>query len=509
MSEEISRPSPAFRTRMRRLWRGLVPPIDRERRGEVRVLLRASSRPNFDFFLLVVLSSTIATMGLLTNSGAIIIGAMLVAPLMSPILGIGLASIRGDAVLLRDGASGLVRGALLAIFIAFLLAWGNSHMPFIILQELPAEVLARTRPSPIDLTVALAGGLAAAFALAQPNLSAALPGVAIATALMPPLCTVGIALAKDQWVLPGGVMGRWEVAGGALLLFITNAVTIAFAATLVFFLMGFSPRARNSPSAIPRSLIASAFLTVMLIFPLTYISVQFVQQAAETGRIESVVKEEVRRTNGAELVDLRFERAGQALKMKITLRTIRLFTYEDSVKLQEEIAAQLQKPVELELNQIFAAHLDPKIPPTLTPTNTPGPTPTSTPTPTAARTATATATNTPTSTATATPISTPTITPTPELARVANTLGRGLRLRQSPEGPIIGTLREGDMITVMYGYEIVNGMVWIEVVDPDGRLGWVPQTYTSVVTLTPTASPTATETLSPANLAAGTASPVP
>jgi len=65
------------------------------------------------------------------------------------------------------------------------------------------------------------------------------------------------------------------------------------------------------------------------------------------------------------------------------------------------------------------------------------------------------------------------------------------------------------MITVMYGYEIVNGMVWIEVVDPDGRLGWVPQTYTSVVTLTPAASPTATETLSPANLAAGTASPVP
>jgi hypothetical protein len=248
---------------------------------------------------------------------------------------------------------------------------------------------------------------------------------------------------------------------------------------------------------------------VTLIFPLTYISVQFVRQAAETRQIESVVIEEVRKANGAELVDLRFERAGQALKMKITLRTIQLLRYEDSVMLQEEIAARLQKPVELELNQIFAAHLDPRIPPTLTPTTTPGPTPTSTPTPTATRTATATATNTPTSTATVTPTSTPTITPTPELARVANTLGRGLRLRQSPEGPIIGTLKEDDMITVLYGYEIVNGMVWIEVVDPDGRLGWVPQTFTSVVTLTPTASPTGTEMSLPTNLATGTASPVP
>lgn len=488
MSEEFPKPTPSIRVRLRHFWRRLAPPIDRERRGEVQVQLRESSRPNFDFFLLVVLSSTIATMGLLTDSGAIIIGAMLVAPLMSPIIGIGLASNTGDATLLRDGISGLVRGALLAILISFLLAWGNSHMPFIILQELPAEALVRTRPSPIDLTVALAGGLAAAFALVQPNLSAALPGVAIATALMPPLCTVGIGLAKDEWIVAAGALSRWEVAGGALLLFITNAVTIAFAATLVFFLMGFNPGPRNTSKRLPRSLVASAFLTLTLIFPLTYLSVQFVQQAVESGQIENVVKEEVRKTYGAELVDMRIERAGQALNMKITIRTIQLYRYEDSVKLQEDIAARLQKPVELEINQIFAAHLDPKIPPTLTPTSTPGPTPTRTATATPTRTATATPTNTPTNTATATPTNTPTITPTPALARVANTNLRGLRLRQSPEGPIIGTLRERDLITVLYGSEITNGMVWIEIMDAEGRLGWVPQIYTAIVTLTPTAT---------------------
>ena len=92
-------------------------------------------------------------------------------------------------------------------------------------------MLARTRPTPFDLGVALAGGAAAAYALAQPKLSAALPGVAIATALMPPLCAVGIGVA----------VGNLEVALGALLLFLTNLAAISFAGIMVFVLLGFRP----------------------------------------------------------------------------------------------------------------------------------------------------------------------------------------------------------------------------------------------------------------------------
>ena len=174
---------PSMRSMVRYLFRKIVKPVSLERRAEVQVQLRDSCTPDFDFFLLVLLSAVIATLGLLTNSAAVIIGAMLVAPLMSPIIGIGLASLTGDARLFRDSGVALVRGAFLAIFMAVLLAWVNRYLPFITLQELPAEVTSRTRPSPIDLTVALAGGMAAAFALAMPSISAALPGVAIATAL--------------------------------------------------------------------------------------------------------------------------------------------------------------------------------------------------------------------------------------------------------------------------------------------------------------------------------------
>ena len=120
--------------------------------------------------------------------------------------------------MLRRGASALVRGAALAVLLSAAMTLINTYLPILTFQELPVEVLARTHPSPIDLLIALAGGLAAAYALTRANLSAALPGVAIATALMPPLCTVGIGLAF--W--------NMEVAGGAALLFLTNAVTIAW-----------------------------------------------------------------------------------------------------------------------------------------------------------------------------------------------------------------------------------------------------------------------------------------
>lgn len=489
MTTSFSQPPISFRMRVLRFFRRLARPIDKERRAEVQVKLREASHPGFDFFLLVVLSCTIATMGLLTDSPAIIIGAMLVAPLMSPIIGLGLASITGDGRLLRDALVGLIQGAALAVFVSTLGAWMNSNLPFILLQEIPAEVIARTHPSPIDLTVALAGGLAAAYALAQPHLSSALPGVAIATALMPPLCTIGIGLA----------LGRLDIAGGAVLLFLTNTVTIAFAATLVFFSLGFAPRPNKTSNRLPRSLLISAILTFGLLVPLTYVSVDFVRQASESRRIESVVREEVANTVNAELVDLRVLSSGETLVMRITLRTARPMLHQESVDLQEAIAGRLQRPVDLVINDVIATRLDPKIPPTLTHTPTPGPAPTATRTPTLTSTASPTPTQTPTSTPTPTATLTSTSTPTPSLARIAQTQGEGLRLRQSPEGPIIGVLREGDFVTVLYGVEIVNGWVWVEVQDAEGRLGWVPQMFVAIVTLTPTPTltPTSTATATP------------
>ena len=465
---EPIQPSP--RTLLIHLFRRIVKPVTRERRAEVTIQLRDSSHPDFDFFLLVVLSSIIATSGLLTNSPAVIIGAMLVAPLMSPILGLGLASLTGDAKFFRNAGIALARGAVVAIVIATILTLFNRLLPFLPLQELPSEVFARIRPTPIDLTIALAGGMAAAFALAMPSISAALPGVAIATALMPPLCTVGVGIA----------MGRWDVAGGALLLFVTNAVTIAFAAMLVFSAVGFTIK-REEGRIVPRALVVTAVFTAILLIPLTWLSVQFFRDANDNRLINEVVTQEVTRFD-AELAGLTITNLDNTLHIELTIRTSEPLSYEDVNQMQQDIAVRLQQPVSVIVNQIFASKLDPLVPPTLTIT----PTFTSSPTPV---TVTITFTSTPTATSTSTPSATPvppTFTPTPSLARVANTNGRSLDLLQSPDGPSIGKLRSGDYITVLYGNEVFDGLVWLQVMDKDGRIGWIPQINLSVVTLTPT-----------------------
>ena len=255
-----------------------IKPLNTERRQEIIEYIRKASTPGFDYFLLVILSGAIATIGLINDSPAVIIGAMLVAPLMSPILGVGLGSIIADGPLTRDSAASLVRGALLSILLSILITLFNIYLPFIpSLIEIPGEILARTQPTPNDLIIALAGGLAAAYSLSQPHLSAALPGVAIATALMPPLSTIGIGIA----------LGRWEIAGGAALLFLTNAVTIAFAAILIFFLEGFVPRFQKENNKIPKSLIVTGVLTGLLLIPLTIVGVTLVSNAQEN-RIVSV-----------------------------------------------------------------------------------------------------------------------------------------------------------------------------------------------------------------------------
>ena len=476
---------PSLRVQIRYWTRKIIPFVNLERRAEVRGGLRESAQPDFEYFVLVVLSSMIATLGLLTNSGAVIIGAMLVAPLMSPIIGLGLGSLIGDEQLLKDAGSAILRGAIIAVIIAILLTWLNVSLPFITLHNLPEEVLARTRPTPIDLLIALAGGLAAAFALAQPSLSAALPGVAIATALMPPLGTVGIGIA----------MGRWDVAGGALLLFVTNAVTIAFASMLVFWVLGFTPGGKKNGKHVPRSLAISAFVTMIMLLPLSYFSFSFFQEASRTRQIDTVVSEEVR-NQGAVLNNLDVTTTDDGiLHLEITLRTPRQLYYSDVDGLQAAIAVRLQEPVSIVVDQIVVAQLDPLVPPTLTSTPTPA---TLTPT----MTATMTPTLTPTSTVTYTPTATSTSTPTPETVRFQNIFAdfqQCLNLRQRPgfERPIIGRVSNREIATRLYGEQIVEGLVWVEVQDADQRVGWLPQICMELVTQTPTRTPLVTATSAP------------
>jgi uncharacterized hydrophobic protein (TIGR00271 family) len=458
-----------------------VKPLGPKRRKEIVDYIRTSASPGFDYFFLVILSGAIATLGLINDSSAVIIGAMLVAPLMSPILGVGLGSITADTKLARNSASALVRGAIISILLSALLTLSNIYLPFVpSLMEIPNEVLIRTQPTPNDLIIALAGGLAAAYAMAQPQLSAALPGVAIATALMPPLSTIGIGIA----------LGRWDIAGGAALLFLTNAITIAFAATLVFFLEGFAPRIRQPNGKLPRSLLVSAALAGLLLIPLTMLGARFVAQAQENRLINTIIETEIAEIANAELVELNINRTEQQLQLEITIRSNYPLSYSQVVTLQEALVARLDKSVALIVNHIRSETLDPLIPPTYTPSPTTGPSPTITITPTPTSTFTATPSATPTEAASATPTSVPP-SPTPQTALVIRTdIPPYYNLYQEPGGPVIAQLSLNTPLFDLNQTMVYEGLVWVKVRDEADRVGWFPMLYLQYPTPSPT--PTAT-----------------
>lgn len=176
------------------------------------------SVPSFNFYILLTLSASIATLGLLAGSAATIIGAMIIAPLMGPIIGIAYAMVLANRRLLRRSSLTLFTGVLLTILTSIAIA------NLIGLRTLNPEITARVHPTLMDLGVAIAAGAAGAFAQSRAGVSDALPGVAIAVALVPPLSVIGIGLA----------FGSQAVTIGSSLLFLTNLIGIIFSGGVVF-----------------------------------------------------------------------------------------------------------------------------------------------------------------------------------------------------------------------------------------------------------------------------------
>ena len=214
--------------------RSVVPQIDRDLRVKLVDRLNSSSRWDFDFIALISFSTLIAALGLIRNSGAVVIGAMLIAPLMTPLVGIGFAMVQGNLKLIRQSLRSLVFGFALAFIIGVLVGTFVTLFGFVSADEVVQirELQARNNPNLLDLIVALVSGIAGAYAWGRPNLFSALPGVAIAAALVPPIATSGIALSCLSF----------QLSLGSLLLFLTNIVTIILGCTIVFWAVGIDAR---------------------------------------------------------------------------------------------------------------------------------------------------------------------------------------------------------------------------------------------------------------------------
>ena len=227
---------------------------------------------------MLLLSVAIASLAVLQDSTAVVIGAMLVAPLMTPIMGCAAGLVAGWRRKMLASFGVVAASVVAAIGLAWVLA---SWIPAMVPLAVNSQVLSRSSPTLLDMEIALVAGAAGAYATMDDRVSASLTGVAIAVALVPPLSVVGVALEAGQ--LPQAL--------GAFLLFATNLVSIILASMFVFLLVGFSPvkmvlEARTAIAG-PLSMVAMAALLIMV--PLGQTGAGVLKSSERRGRAQSHV----------------------------------------------------------------------------------------------------------------------------------------------------------------------------------------------------------------------------
>ncbi|MEA3441122.1 MAG: DUF389 domain-containing protein, partial [Chloroflexota bacterium] len=316
---------------LRRAWEmiySFFPTLTVGERTEVDRRIKRSAMASVDFYALITLSAVIAVLGLIQDSGAVIIGAMLVAPLMSPILAMAFSLVLGDVRMLAQSGESTLKGILLAIVVAVVIALVIPPLP------ISAQILARTQPNLLDLIVALASGAAAAYALARKHLAAALPGVAIAAALVPPLCVVGYGLGY----------GMYGVAGGALLLFATNLSAIVLSGATVFLLLGFRPDRAEYGQRIQRWILLTVAVLLIIATPLALATINLRSNLDRQQEVKSVLNDAIQ-AEFAEVEDVTIKQQGDGYLIGGTVYSYGEITDEELVEVQALLSEEIGAPV--------------------------------------------------------------------------------------------------------------------------------------------------------------------
>jgi len=291
---------------------------------EIQAGLLEESTLDINYIVLILGSCMIATLGLLSNSAAVIIGAMIIAPLVLPIRGLAFGALEGNVVLFRKGLIAIVVGTLLAIFLAWLLG------SMVRLPEFGSEVVVRSQPTLLDLGIAVTAGGISGFAKVQPKVSATLAGTAIAVALMPSICVIGLGLSQADWSL------SW----GATLLYLTNLLGITLSCMLTFLIAGYTPLNRAR-----KALGWTLIFTGILLMPLSASFVGLMNHARLEASLKQTLLNRITTFQQMELVKSKANWLSDPPQVRLTVRSNKVLTPKQ-VQLLEEF-------VEKEMDQRF------------------------------------------------------------------------------------------------------------------------------------------------------------
>lgn len=324
----VKRPaeSPSLLQRLADRVERLRPMLTIEERTGVMQEANNLARANTNFMVMIILASILASIGLVQNSAAVIIGAMLVAPLMSPLMGFGAGLALGNIDTMRRSAITVAYGVLTVVLVSSLIG---------VLFRLPeptSEMLGRGRPNFLDLMVALASGAAGAFALARRDVPAALAGVAIAAALVPPICTTGLALA----------IGDTNLMLGAGALSIVNIIGISITAAGVFAAMGIHQEGNVS---VNRRMAISFATLLILAIPLVILLRSNYIYLNTANTVEEVIEAELTDTD---VVDVEIDGLTD-MAIVATIRTPHDISNDEMQAIETKLEDDLNRNIDLSI----------------------------------------------------------------------------------------------------------------------------------------------------------------
>lgn len=315
---------------------GIIPHVSTEKLDELKNRLEEISKLTPEFLVLLSSSTLLASLGLFQNSPAVIIGAMIVAPLMRPLVSLSLAVVTADTKLFSRATVTLLIGTACGILLSFAMGWALSFL------TVTPEITNRTHPNLLDLGVAIVAGAVGAYCQTNSKLADSLAGVAIAVALVPPLSVVGIGIA----------LSSYSIWSGALLLYATNLIGITFAGSIVFFLHGYTPLKQAR-----KGLLISFSTVVLLIAPLAFSMRELILENILSSNIQEILQR-TETFKGMQLQNVDVKLFRKPMDVKATVLSSNHAISSNQVKLvQDHLEKETGRSVSFKLRMIPATEI--------------------------------------------------------------------------------------------------------------------------------------------------------
>ncbi|MCK4919072.1 MAG: TIGR00341 family protein [Candidatus Pacebacteria bacterium] len=277
--------------------------IDNKRQEKVYDEIRENAKADFDFYVLTIFAGIIITLGLVVNSSAVVIGGMLLAPLVWPMLSLSVAIVKGRSRLMQSSVFTLIKSTAIIFVIALSLGFMS---PDYALQG--SEFLSRTSPTIFELFIALAAGFVGAFVITYPKIGAAIAGVVVAAALVPPIAVMGLSVAH----------GNLGMAGGAFVLYLSNLIAVTFSASILFLVSRFKgPSSEKGQEQRKSNIRWTLVLLFVMTIPLFLITSKVVKENSQQNIVRDVAKVII---PGLNITDVKINEENNISTVNITIQ---------------------------------------------------------------------------------------------------------------------------------------------------------------------------------------------